>query len=61
MEFDQVVYRLGAAVVRAVGGEVAEERVAPLFEGLAEAGDLGDRARSGTLRGYVRPSAGELA
>ena len=44
MEFDEPVDGFGAAVVRAVGVEVAEERFAPSLEGLAESGDLGDWA-----------------
>ena len=35
---------LGAAVVRAAGVEVAKELGAPLLQGPAEAGELGDRA-----------------
>lgn len=44
MELDEPVHCFGAAVARAVGVEVAQERGAPLLEGPAEAGDLGDRA-----------------
>jgi hypothetical protein len=43
-EFDQAVDGFGAPVVGAVGGEVAQECVAPLVQGSAESGDLGDRA-----------------
>jgi hypothetical protein len=42
-EFDQAD-GFGAAVVGAVGGEVAQERVASLVQGSAESGDFGDRA-----------------
>jgi hypothetical protein len=45
VEFDEAVHGFGAAVARAVGVEVAQELGAPGLEGLAEAGDLGDRAR----------------
>ena len=44
VEFDEPVDGFGSAVVGAAGGEVAQERVAPLVQGAAEAGDLGDRA-----------------
>lgn len=44
VEFDQAVTASGSAVVGAAGVEVAQERVAPLFQGASEAGDLGDRA-----------------
>ena len=44
LEFDEAVDCFGAAVVRAAGGEVAQEGVFPLVEGSPEAGDLGDRA-----------------
>ena len=44
MEFDQAIDGFGSAVVGAAGVEVAQERVAPLFQGASEAGDLGDRA-----------------
>ena len=43
-EFDQAIQRFTTAVVGAAGGEVAEERVFPLVQGAAKAGDLGDRA-----------------
>jgi hypothetical protein len=43
VEFDESVDRFGAAVVRAAGVEVGEERRAPLLEGLAESLDLRDR------------------
>ena len=45
MKFDEPVDGFGAAVARAVGVEVAEELGAPLLQGAAQAGDLGDRAR----------------
>ena len=61
-EFDQSVDGLGAAVVGAAGGEVAEERVAPLVEGPAEAGDLGDRAGRERGEDLLRvPPAGGVA
>ena len=41
---DQSVDRFRAAVGDAVGGEVGQERLAPLLECSSEAGDLGDRA-----------------
>ena len=44
VEFDEAVDGFGAAVVRAASVEVAQERVTPLSQGLAESGDLGDRA-----------------
>ncbi len=44
MELDEAVDRFGAAVVRAVGVEVGQERLTPLLEGLAEPLDLRDRA-----------------
>ena len=44
VEFDEAVDGFGAAVAGAVGVEVSEEFLAPLFEGAAEAGDLGDGA-----------------
>lgn len=44
VEFDEAVDGFGAAVARAVGVEVSEEFLAPLFEGATEAGDLGDGA-----------------
>ena len=44
MEFDESVGGFGAAVAGAVGVEVAEELAGPLFEGSAQAGDLGDGA-----------------
>ena len=44
VESDEAVNGFGAAVARAVGVEVSEEFLAPLFEGAAEAGDLGDGA-----------------
>ena len=43
-EFDQPVDGFGSAVVGAAGGEVARERVLPLFQGPARAGDFGARA-----------------
>src|SRR5665647_3057889 len=36
--------RFGAAVVRSAGGEVAQVLLLPLAQGLAQAGDLADRA-----------------
>lgn len=44
VEFDEAVDGFGAAVAGAVGVEVSEEFLAPLFEGAAEAGDFGDGA-----------------
>jgi hypothetical protein len=44
VEFDEAVDRFGAAVVRAAGVEVGQERLAPLLERLAESLDLRDRA-----------------
>ena len=44
VELDEAVDGFGAAVVRAGGGEVGQERLAPLLQAPAEAGDLGDRA-----------------
>lgn len=43
MEFFEAVDGFGAAVAGAVGGEVAQGRVASLVQGAAEAGDLEDR------------------
>lgn len=45
VEFDEPVHGFGAAVAGAACVEVAQELGAPGREGLAEAGDLGDRAR----------------
>jgi len=42
VQFDDPVDGLGPAVVRAAGGEVGEELLAPGAQGAAEAGDLGD-------------------
>ena len=44
MEFDQAIDGFDSAVVGAAGVEVAQERVAPLFQGASEASDFGDRA-----------------
>jgi len=44
VEFDEAVDGFGAAVAGAVGGEVGQECLSPLFQGAAEAGDLGDGA-----------------
>ena len=44
MEFDEPVDGFGAAVVGSAGGEVGEGRLGPSAEGLAEPGELGDRA-----------------
>ena len=44
MEFDESVERFGAAVGRAAGVEVGQERGSPLLEGLPESLDLGDGA-----------------
>ena len=44
VEFDEAVHGFCAAVVRAVGVEVAEELATPRGQGLAEALDLGERA-----------------
>ena len=42
--FEPAIDCLGPTVVRTAGREVTQERVAPLVQGPAEAGDLGDRA-----------------
>ena len=57
MELDEPVDCLGAAVAGAVGVEVGQERVLPLSQGSAEAGDLGD----GAGREAVDDLLGELA
>jgi hypothetical protein len=44
VELYEAVDGFGAAVAGAVGVEVAEELGAPLLQGAAQAGDLGDRA-----------------
>jgi hypothetical protein len=44
VEFDESVDGFGAAVVGPSGGEVGQERLAPLLQCLAEPLDLGDRA-----------------
>jgi len=44
VELDESVDRFGAAVVGAAGLEVGREGLPPLFQGLAESLDLGDRA-----------------
>lgn len=44
MQLDDAVDGLGAAVVRAVGVEVGQERLPPAAQGASQAGDLGDRA-----------------
>ena len=46
VEFDEAVDGFGAAVGRAAGFEVGQERGSPGSQGLAESGDLGD----GTVR-----------
>ena len=62
MELDEPVHGFGAAVVRAVGVEVPEELAAPLGEGLAEAGDLGDRAGGEGVEDLLRDcSSGGMA
>jgi hypothetical protein len=50
VEFDEAVDGFGAAVAGAVGVEVGQERALPAAQGLAEPGDLGDRA--GRERAY---------
>ena len=45
MEFDEAVDGFGAAVAGSGRVEVAQERVAPLVQGPAQAGDLGDGTR----------------
>jgi hypothetical protein len=49
VEFDQAVDGFGAAVVRAAGVEVGQERCAPLLQRLPEPSDLRDR--TGRQRG----------
>src|SRR3954470_2480673 len=44
VEFDESVDGFGAAVAGAGGVEVGQERGPPAAQGLAEPGDLGDRA-----------------
>ncbi len=44
MQLDESIDGFGASVVGAAGGEVRQERLTPLVQGPAEAGDLGDRA-----------------
>src|SRR5690606_37293276 len=44
VELDEAVHGFGAAVVRAGGVEVGQERLPPALQRAAQAGDLGDRA-----------------
>ncbi|MFZ0528967.1 MAG: hypothetical protein WAL91_00350, partial [Propionicimonas sp.] len=54
--------RFSAAVVCPAGVEVAEERVAPGSQGLAESGDFGDRAGGEPGQDVLRqlPASGRL-
>jgi hypothetical protein len=63
VEFDESVDGFCAAVGGAGGVEVGQERRPPAFEGLAEPGDLGDRARREGLDDLEGepPSGGRVA
>ena len=57
VQLDDSVDRLGAAVVRAPGREIREERSPPPAQGATEAGDLRDRAGVECLGDSLRDSA----
>ena len=60
VEFDESVDGLGAAVVRAAGVEVGQERLAPLLQRLAESADLANRDRNTKIGRRLYTTVGDL-